>query len=175
MEFETALWRSIVKSDIQMSGSYLSFDLGPFACFCTSASLAKGPLLSAQRPNLFSIWFGSASAAPPTCVSTRVSKHVWAHNVVRMTCITQTMHAGYAASGLVVWIRGMDMAVMWLWRPRYIHFYRLREGRNEATRPAITSRSLRCDRRSSPLRTSRLNLQALVAHFVKINSGITDV
>jgi hypothetical protein len=74
---------------------------GPLLAFVLqlhAASPAKGPLLSAQRLNLFSTWFGSASAARPTCVSTP------AHNVVRMTCITQTTHARRAALGMVMWI-----------------------------------------------------------------------
>lgn len=91
------------------------FNQGPFLAFVSPTPyplLPRGPLLSAQRPNLFSTWIGGASADTPHVL---VNCHVRAHDVVRMTCITQTMYAGPAMFGLACGFSfevGMGKAVM---------------------------------------------------------------
>ena len=122
---------------------YASCTSGSFACFCTSAPRS----FLSQRTAIEC----PTSQPPLHMVRKRVrsAAHVRV-NTRSQRCTYDMHHADNTCRARCVGLGGISV-VMWLWRPHHVHSNRLREGRSEATRPAITPRSLRCDRRSSPL------------------------
>ena len=128
---------------------------GSFACFCIPARRSFPSQRAAverptSRPLLHMVRKRTRSAAHVR-VNTRLQ-----HCTDDVHHADNTCRARCVGDGDVDWT--WIMTVMWLWRPHHIHSNRLRKGKSEATRPAITPRSLRCDRRSSSLAASPLYL-----------------